>query len=450
MKFTDLNPHGGIGANCSLCEVDGFRFVIDSGLHPKFAGAESLPVHSFLERNSLDFIILTHCHLDHLGSLPLLSREHPDAPVFLSYGSSIIARRMLSNSISVMRRQRSELNLQELPLYGRGDLSSLYDRMKTVPIGKPMIVEKDGRSLEVTLHHAGHIAGAVSVGIQSKKERIFFTGDVLFNDQRTLDGAIPPLDPVDVLITETTRGSTPRDPSRQRENEMVNLLEETRKTLSREGSVLIPVFALGRMQEMLVVLDEAFRRKALPKVPVFCSGLGMDLVNHFHEVAKNSDHLHFSRKVLKSMGARPLPRRLEPGRELPMRGIYLVSSGMLVERTPSYMLAPSILKDDRNSILFIGYCDPSTPGGKLLEAQPGQPFEFEAIDWSEQVRAKIRQFDLSGHADREELLALAEKLSPKSIFLHHGDPESRDWFSQALEPLKARLFDPQPLKTYET
>lgn len=150
------------------------------------------------------------------------------------------------------------------------------------------------------------------------------------------------------------------------------------------------------------------------------------------------------------MGARPLPRRIEPGRELPMRGIYLVSSGMLVERTPSYMLAPSILKDDRNSILFIGYCDPSTPGGKLLEAQPGEPFEFEAIDLSEPVRAKIRQFDLSGHADREELLALAEKLSPKSIFLHHGDPESRDWFSQALEPLKARLVDPQPLKTYET
>ena len=122
MKFTDLNPHGGIGANCSLCEVDGFRFAIDSGLHPKYAGAESLPDHSLIERNSLDFIILTHCHLDHLGSLPLLSREHPEAPVLLSYGSSILSRRMLSNSISFMRRKRSELNLPELPLYGRGDL----------------------------------------------------------------------------------------------------------------------------------------------------------------------------------------------------------------------------------------------------------------------------------------------------------------------------------------
>ena len=450
MKFTDLNPHGGIGANCSLIEIDGFRFVIDSGLHPKFAGAEALPTHSFLERNSLDFIILTHCHLDHLGSLPLLSREHPDAPVLLSYGSSIIARRMLANSISVMRRQRSELNLQELPLYGRGDLSSLYERMKTLPVGEPMSLEKDGRSLELTLHHAGHIAGAVSVGFKSRDENVFFTGDVLFNDQRTLDGAIPPLDPVDVLITETTRGSAARDPSRQRENEIVSLLESSRKTLARGGSVLIPVFALGRMQEMLVILNEAFRRKALPKVPVFCSGLGMDLVNQLHEVSRNSNHLHFSRKVLKAMGARPLPRRLEPGRELPMKGIYLVSSGMLVEHTPSYILASSMLGDDRNSILFVGYCDPATPGGKLLEAQPGQPFDFEKIDLSEPVRAKIRQFDLSGHADREELLALAEKLSPKSIFLHHGDPESRNWFSKALEPLNAKIFDPEPLKTYET
>jgi Cft2 family RNA processing exonuclease len=322
--------------------------------------------------------------------------------------------------------------------------------MKTLSVGKPMTLEKDGRSLEITLHHAGHIAGAVSVGIQSKDERIFFTGDVLFNDQRTLDGAIPPLEPVDVLITETTRGRSPRNPSRQRENEIVSLLEESRKTLSKGGSVLIPVFALGRMQEMLVVLEEAFRCKAIPNVPVFCSGLGMDLVNHLHEVAKNSEHLHFSRKVLKKMGARPLPRRLEPGRELPMRGIYLVSSGMMVEHTPSYLLASSMLGDDRNSILFVGYCDPATPGGKLLEAQPGQPFDFEKIDWSEPVRAKIRQFDLSGHADREELVALAEKLSPKSIFLHHGDPESRDWFSQALEPLNSQLFDPQPLKTYET
>lgn len=450
MKFTDLNPHGGIGANCTLCETGPFRFVIDSGIHPKYAGNDSIPRHDLIERNSLDFVILTHCHLDHLGSLPLLSRQHADAPVLLSYASSILARRMLSNSVSVMKRQRNELNLPELPLYGRGDLSTLYDRMKPLSINTPQRVEKEGKSIEVTLHHAGHVAGAVSVEVKSEKERIFFTGDLLFNDQRTLEGADLPLDPVDVLVTETTRGGTARDSGRQRESELVSLLEEVRKTLNRGGSALIPVFALGRMQEMLVVLDEAFRRKAIPKVPVFCSGLGMDLVNHFHEISKNTNRLRFNRKVLKSMGARPLPRKVEAGRPPPMKGIFLVSSGMMVEHTPSYIIASGLLGNDCNSILFVGYCDPDTPGGQLLTTQPGQAFEFEEIDCVKQVRAKIRQFDLSGHADRDELLALARKLSPKTTFLHHGDPHSRTWFANELAGDDMQLIDPEPLITYET
>lgn len=450
MKLIDLNPHGGIGANCTVCEVGGFRFAIDSGLHPKYAGKDSIPRHAVLDRDSLDFIILTHCHLDHLGSLPLLSREHQDAPVLMSYPSSVLARRMLSNSISVMKRQRNELNLTELPLYGRDDLTSLYDRVKILSIKRPFRLEKDGRAIDVVLHHAGHVAGAVSVEIKTPKERILFTGDILFDGSRTLDGAEPLLEKVDTLVTETTRGLSIREPSRQRESEMLNLLEQSAKTLSRGGSVLIPVFALGRMQEMLSVLDDAFKRNALPKVPVFCSGLGMDLVNHFHEISKNTNRVRFNRKVLRSLGARPLPRKLEPGREPPMQGIYLVSSGMLVEHTPSYVMASSMLGDDRNSILFVGYCDPSTPGGQLLQSEPGTPFEFNAYNHIEPIRAKIRQFDLSGHADRDQLVAYAEKLAPKNIFLHHGDPEAREWFTNALEPIGAKIINPEPLQFYET
>ena len=450
MKLIDLNPHGGIGANCTVCEVGGFRFAIDSGLHPKYAGKDSIPRHAVLDRDSLDFIILTHCHLDHLGSLPLLSREHQDAPVLMSYPSSVLARRMLSNSISVMKRQRNELNLTELPLYGRDDLTSLYDRVKILSIKRPFRLEKDGRAIDVVLHHAGHVAGAVSVEIKTPKERILFTGDILFDGSRTLDGAEPLLEKVDTLVTETTRGLSVREPSRQRESEMLNLLEESSKTLSRGGSVLIPVFALGRMQEMLSVLDDTFKRNALPKVPVFCSGLGMDLVNHFHEISKNTNRVRFNRKVLRSLGARPLPRKLEPGREPPMQGIYLVSSGMLVEHTPSYVMASSMLGDDRNSILFVGYCDPSTPGGQLLQSEPGTPFEFNAYNHIEPIRAKIRQFDLSGHADRDQLVAYAQKLAPKNIFLHHGDPEAREWFTNALEPIGAKIINPEPLQFYET
>ena len=162
MKLTDLNPGGGIGANSLLVEVGPFRFVIDSGLHPKLAGNEAMPKFSLVERRSLDFIVLTHCHLDHLGSLPVLSRENPDTPILATQATRAIARRMLSNSVAVMKRQRGELNLPEYPLYNREDVSILKDRFQLLDLEKPFVFEKDGDKLEVTLHHAGHVVGAAS------------------------------------------------------------------------------------------------------------------------------------------------------------------------------------------------------------------------------------------------------------------------------------------------
>ena len=242
-----------------------------------------------------------------MGSLPLLSREQPDAPVILSYASSILARRMLSNSISVMKRQRSELNLPELPYYGRGDLTSLYDRFKTPPLHTPYRLEKNGESIEITLHHAGHVAGAVSVGIKYQKKTIFFTGDILFNDQRTLDGANLPREPVDILVTETTRGATEIPKNQSRESEIVNLLKQVNSTITKGGSVLIPVFALGRMQEMLLYWTKHSAKKPFPRFR-FSVWLAW-ILNHFHEISKNTNRVRFNRKVLKSIGARPLPKK---------------------------------------------------------------------------------------------------------------------------------------------
>ena len=264
-----------------------------------------------------------------------------------------------------------------------------------------------------------------------------------------MDGARLPKEPVDILITETTRGATEIPQNQSRESEIVRLLKQINSTLAKRGSVLIPVFALGRMQEMLAIMDEAFRKKAIPKVPVFCSGLGMDLVNHFHEISKNTNRLRFNRKVLKSIGARPLPKKIEPGEKPPMEGIYLVSSGMMVENTPSYILASGLLGDSKSSILFVGYCDPSTPGGQLLNSEKNQSFDFDAVDVIQKIKASVCKFDLSGHANREELVSYAKRISPRAVILHHGDPDARDWFKQNLEDGPFSIYDPKPLTTYD-
>ena len=103
MQLTDLNPQGGIGANALHIRLGGFSFMIDAGLNPKFTGVKALPAYNKLEDNSLDFIILSHCHLDHLGSLPVLIKRHPRALILMSYPSKIIVPFMLRNSYNIMR-----------------------------------------------------------------------------------------------------------------------------------------------------------------------------------------------------------------------------------------------------------------------------------------------------------------------------------------------------------
>jgi len=97
----------------------------------------------------------------------------------------------------------------------------------------------------------------------------------------------------------------------------------------------------------------------------------------------------------------------------------------------------------------VGYCDPSTPGGQLLTCGQGDDFLFEAVDIQTKIRATVRQYDLSGHADREELLAYARSVSPRKIVLHHGDPESRAWFFEQLKKCNLPVLDPEPLIEYE-
>jgi Cft2 family RNA processing exonuclease len=149
---------------------------------------------------------------------------------------------------------------------------------------------------------------------------------------------------------------------------------------------------------------------------------------------------------MKELSVQPLRQTLVPGREPGQRGIYVLSSGMMVENTPSYALAASVLAQPHNCVCFVGYCDPDTPGGKLQRTPPGGEIEFTALQYKTAVRARVEKFDLSGHADREELLAHALARQPRNIVLTHGDPPARDWFLDAFKKSapKARLIDPVP------
>ncbi len=450
MKLIDLNRDGGIGANSLYCQLGDFHLVVDSGLHPKQTGRQAAPDPRPLQGVELDLVVVTHCHLDHIGSLPLLLRDQPRVPAVMTPPSRMLIERMLHNSANVMVREREEKGVADYPLFRHEDIDRIAPRLHPHPFSHPKRFTGARDEIEFTFHPAGHIAGAAGLEVVHKHRRIFFTGDVLFEAQRTLGPAKFPAGPFDTLVLETTRGATERPAGRTRGSEVRRLVETINATIQRGGSVLIPVFALGRMQEVLAILHDARKFNRLVDAPIFATGLGLDLCDHFDEIARKTGLVHFTRTILKELKVRKSPRDLVPGKAPALPGIYVVSSGMVVENTPSYTVASCLLGGAKNAICFVGYADPDTPGGQLQAARSGEDFLFAAANVKVRIRAHLEKFELSGHADREELLDFAVQAKPRSIVLTHGDPPARAWFAEQLRTRlpHAKVLDPVPLQEY--
>jgi Cft2 family RNA processing exonuclease len=450
MKLIDLNRDGGIGANSLFVQLGDLNILVDCGLHPKKVGRVAAPDLTPLRGINLDLIIITHCHLDHIGSVPVVMREQPNTPVIMTTSSRMLIERMLHNSANVMMRQRDEENIPDYPLFTHEEIDRCARRLTGLPFGHAKHFRGARDDIEIIFHPAGHVAGAAGVEIRHKHRAIFFTGDVLFENQRTLAGAKFPAGHFDTLIVETTRGTTERPQGKERVNEIARLVTSINDTVQRGGSFLLPVFALGRMQEIFSILHDARKFGRLVECPIYTGGLGVDIADYFDDISRKTKHVQFNRNILKELQVRQTPRELKPG-EQPQPGLYIVSSGMMVERTPSYVIASGLLNNARNTIGFVGYCDPDTPGGQLLAARPGDDFIFEAAHVKAKVLARIERFEMSGHADREELVEFAVQTGARSIVLTHGDPPARAWFAQKLAELipNARVLDPVPLQTYQ-
>ncbi|MGY8719316.1 MAG: MBL fold metallo-hydrolase, partial [Verrucomicrobiia bacterium] len=184
MKLLDLNRAGGIGANALFVQIGGVNLLIDSGLHPKMIGRDAVPDFKNIRNERVDLIVITHCHLDHIGSLPVAMREFPNAPVIMSTSSRLIIERMLHNSSNVMTRQKAERDLPEYPLFTHDEIDRCGKRMIGLNYGMPKKFSgiRASDEIEIILHPAGHVAGAAALEVRHKHRGIFFTGDVLFDD----------------------------------------------------------------------------------------------------------------------------------------------------------------------------------------------------------------------------------------------------------------------------
>ncbi len=409
MKFINLTRHTEIGANSYYFEAGGRRLILDCGMHPKDVGESALPNWKPIEGQTIDAILITHAHQDHIGTLPVLMRHQPHARVFMTEATSEIGSLLLHNSVNVMTRQREELGLTLYPLFGHRESDRAIAQWHLCRYRQPYTISGnrvgDDDALTFEFWDAGHVLGSSGILLRTEGRTIFYTGDVNFDDQTIMQSAIFPQGDIDVLIMECTRGDTPEAVGWSRDSEEKKLAAAIAATFSRGGCALIPVFALGLSSKMTEVYDRRANqtRRQWPRLQL------MQDVAPF---------------VLNGQTINDSPAR--PGR------VYALSSGMMTPKTLSNIFARRLVGVPQHSILFVGYADPESPGGILRSAKSGVSVSLDPDEPPQTLRCHIEQFQFSAHASRESLVAYAAKLGPKKILLVHGDPPAVEWMRAQL------------------
>ena len=437
MKFINLTRRIEIGANSYYLEAGGQRFVLDSGMHPKFEGEEALPNWKPLGERRLDAIIVSHSHQDHIGTLPVLMRRQPHARVFMTEPTTEIGSVLLHNSVNVMTRQREQLGTTLYPLFTHRETDRAADRWQSCALRQPYTLagerapNTDSDAVTFEFFEAGHVLGSTGILIRAEGRTLFYTGDVNFDDQTIAQAAVFPEDKIDILVMECTRGDTPAPATWSRAGEEQRLTQSIENAFTRGGCVLIPVFALGKTQEVLAMLYKWRREKNLD-FPIYIGGLSSKITDIYDRRARMGRRQLLRLQLLDEL--RPFVLNAETIQDARTRAgrVYALSSGMMTPKTLSNIFAQRIVDQPHQSIFFVGYADPESPAGILRNARPNDQVKLDPDETAQRVRCHIEQFQFSAHASRESLIAYAQRLAPKKILLVHGDPLAIEWMRARL------------------
>ena len=280
MHLTNLTRANEIGANCYLIEWDGTKIVLDAGLHPRHDGPDALPNTAILPPGEVDAFLISHAHLDHIGSLPVLMRDQPEAHVLMTEATGLLADPLLHNAANVMHKRAEEGRDATVRLFGHAEVSQSVKRWRSCPLER----ERPLGDLMFQFFASGHILGGAGVRIEGGGSSLFYTGDVNFRDQTLSRKAAFPRDRVDALVVETTRGASPAPPGFSRKAELTRLAERIRAVFERKGAVLMPAFALGKTQEAISAIHAMIRRGEIPECPIYIGGLSWRLTAlHEHQ-----------------------------------------------------------------------------------------------------------------------------------------------------------------------
>jgi metallo-beta-lactamase family protein len=426
VKLTCYGAADGVTGSKHLIEFAGSRILLDCGL---FQGLKLHRERNWLplpfDLSGLDAVVLSHAHLDHSGWLPLLVRQGYRGPVYSSIATRDLADVLLRDSAHLQEEDARRINRygiskhgKALPLYTGADALRAIERITPLAAGRGV---KVGRA-DVSLTLAGHLIGANAVTLAAGHERVVFSGDL----GREHDLLLPPPERIaraDVLLVEATYGNR-LHPS---DDVQVALGHIVRRTVQRGGSVLLPSFAVGRAQALLLVLQRLKRAGDIPpSLPIF---LDSPMAIAATEVTlRHRKLLAVPRREIDGLtdGVRLIETAAQSQRLARLRypAVIISASGMATGGRVLHHLR-AMAPDAHHHIVFPGFQVPGTRGARLVAGEREVKIFGEMVP----VRAEVSHLEgFSGHADADELMQWLRgfERAPRHTFVVHGEPDATD------------------------
>ena len=439
MNLTFQGAAGGVTGSMHVIESEGKRILLDCGM---FQGrrkeAEKLNREFPLPASSVDAVVLSHAHIDHSGRLPLLVKNGFRGPIYTTPATLDLCSAMLrdtghiaeSDAEFVNRKHPDEPPVE--PLYTVADAEAAMKYFRAVPLHQPTRI---AGGLTFESFEAGHILGSSSIVLTGGGTRLAFSGDVgrpglpIIRDPEALP-------PVDYLIMESTYGGRQHPPPGDAYTDLANVLK---RTIGRGGRLIVPAFAVGRTQQLVLLLHRLMNENAIPAVSIFVdSPLAVNVTEVFraHPECYDETVSEFLKAKEDPFGFKRLTyiRDVNESKKLNDRqGSFVVisASGMCEAGRILHHLRNNI-GESRNTVLLTGYQAENTLGRKLQDGWKS----VRIFGIPQDVEAEVFMLDaLSGHADSEELLDWMKPMTPalKKVFLVHGEPEQSAALAQAIQ-----------------
>ncbi len=437
IKYMAVSGIDGINGSIHYLDAGGGRVIFDAGLNTQ-SPSESIDKIRRIPR-SPHAVFITHAHMDHVGALPEIIRQFPSMRVYMTYPTVVLSEIMLVHSLIL--RQKRAFTEEDKPAYTIDDLELLFYLFQAQDYKKNFKIHRTPPlPLNFSFWDAGHILGSAGVMMERSGKKIFYSGNFRLSDQTILRGADFPKTTVDLLIMEATYGADQQSYDYQKESK--RLAEFIEQRLRFGGVVLLPVFSLGRTQELLMNIAMMRRRGQIPATSIFITGMGTKITKIYDRLMHKYDRKYPEIKL------RPLAKHLMRHRKIKGPAIVLATSGMMLPQTYSNDLAQDFIKDPKNGIAFVGYVSPESPGYALREKALAQSHGNYSLDFG---RCALESFNFSAHADSAELMRLVGVMRPRKLILCHGETQAYEMLKENIvrEFPDVEILIPQEGKLYE-